>query len=201
MNKGFSLIEILVVVAIAAAVVLVVGNFSNNVTGLNTLVSSELQAKSDVSQSLEIMTEEIQSASNSGNGAYPIDAAGTSSFAFYSDIYKNGNAEHVRYFYATSTIYKGVIVPRGTPATYPTATEVVSDVVDNVILASSTPLFSYYGSSYTGAQSSLAYPISTADIRLVGISFEAQTNQTSTVKRSPLHFFSFLVDLRNLDSN
>lgn len=201
MNKGFSLIEILVVVAIAAVVVLVVGNFGNNITGLNTLITSELQAKSDANQSLQIMAEEIQSSAISANGAYPIDAVSTTSFAFYSDINKNGSAEHVRYFYATSTIYKGVIAPTGTPANYPTSTEVITDFIDNVIITTSTPLFSYYGSSYTGTQSALTYPIAIASIRLIGISFEAQTNKTSTVKRSPLQYFSTLVDLRNLDSN
>ena len=201
MNKGFSLIEVIVVVAIAAAVVLVVSNFGNNISGLNTLVSSELQGKSDVNESLEIMTEEIQSAENSGSGAYPIDAASTSSFAFYSDVNKNGSADHVRYFYATSTIYKGVIAPTGTPSMYPTSAEIVTDVIDNVIIPSSTPLFSYYGSSYTGTQSPLTYPITTANIRLVGINFESQINQTSTAKRSPLQYYSSLVDIRNLDSN
>lgn len=189
------------VVAIAASVVLVVSNFSNNIAGLNTLVSSELQVKSSISQSLQVMSEEIQSATISSNGAYPIDTALTSTFSFYSDIYKNGAAEHVRYFYATSTIYKGVIVPTGTPARYPTSSEVVTNLVDNVIIPSSSPLFVYYNSSYTGTQQPLAYPIGIANIRLVGISFEAQNNQTSSAKRSPLQYFSSLVDIRNLDSN
>ncbi len=201
MNKGFSLVEILIVVAIAAAVVIVVSNFGNNVAGLNILVTSELQAKSDVNQSLQIMTEEIQSAETSGNGAYPIDTVGTTTFSFYSDIYKNGSAEHVRYFYSSSTIYKGVIVPTGTPVLYPTSSEVVTDFIDNVIISSATPLFSYYDSSYTGSQAPLQYPISIASIRLAAISFEVQSNQTSTIKRSPLEYFSSLVDLRNLDSN
>jgi hypothetical protein len=147
------------------------------------------------------MIEEVQSAEISSNGAYPISSAGTSSFAFYSDVYKNGNAEYVQYFYTTSTIYEEVITPTGTPATYPTSSALVKDVIDNVVIPSSTPLFSYYGSSYTGTQSPLTYPINTSNIRLVGISFEVQTNQTSSVKRSPLQYFSSLVDLRNLDSN
>jgi len=200
-RSGFSLIEVLVVVAIAAGVVLVVSNFSNNITGLDVLVNSELQSKSDVSQTLQIMTEEIHSASVSANGAYAIDSATGTSFAFYSDINKNGQAEHVRYFYSTSTIYKGVIAPSGTPPTYPTSSEVITDVVDNAIVTTSSPLFTYYDSSYTGSQSPMAYPIAVQSIRLVKVAFTVQTNTTSTKQKSPLQYFSNLIDLRNLDSN
>jgi len=200
-QQGFSLLEVVVVVAIAVTVVLVVGNFSNNVTGLDTLVTSELQSKSDVNESVAVMAREIQSAAVSASGAYPIDSASTSSFAFYSDIYQTGSPVHVRYFFASSTIFRGVIRPTGTPATYPTSSEVLTDVADNVIVASSTPLFSYYGSSYTGSQSALTYPLSLSSIRLVGVSFEVQSNTTSTTNRSPIQYFSDLIDIRNLDSN
>lgn len=201
MNKGFSLIEILVVVAIAASVVIVVSNFGNNVAGLDTLVSGELQSKSDVTISLQMLNAAIQSASISANGAYPIENASTGSLAFYSDINKNGSPEHLRYFYATSTIYQGIIQATGTPATYPTSSEIVTDFIDHVIIASATPLFSYYGSSYTGSQAPLTYPIAISSIRLIGINFSVQLNQTSTLQRSPLQYFSSIDDIRNLDSN
>ncbi|HEX4104352.1 MAG TPA: type II secretion system protein [Candidatus Paceibacterota bacterium] len=200
-NSGFSLLEVLVVVAIAGAIVLIVGNFGNNISGLNTLVSSELQAKSGVTQEVQIMVEAIQSAKTSANGGYPIDAASTSSFAFYTDINKNGTADHVRYFYASSTIYQGIIAPTGTPATYSTSSEVLTSFIGNVIIPSSTPLFSYYDTSYTGTQSPLTSPIAASAVRLVRVSFEVQANQTSTLSRSPLQYFSSLVDIRNLDSN
>lgn len=200
-RRGFSLLEVLIVVAIAGTIIAVVSGFGNNVTGLNQLITSELQAKSDISQSLQIMTAEIQSAMASASGAYPISFAGTSSFAFYSDIKKNGTAEWVNYYYATSTIYKAVIVPTGTPALYPTSGETIIPFINNVIIPSGTVLFSYYDSSYTGTQSPMAYPLAIANIRLVGIAFFSQTNQTSTVNQSPLEHFYSLVDIRNLDSN
>jgi hypothetical protein len=106
----------------------------------------------------------------------------------------------VHYFYATSTIYRGIISPTGTPPTYPSSTEIVTDFIHNVIIASGTPLFSYYGSSYTGTQASLSYPLTISSIRLVGISFSVQLNQTST-NRSPLQYFSSLINLRNLNTN
>lgn len=199
-QEGFSLIEIVVVVAIAAALVLVVSNFGNNVSGLDTLVSGQLQVKSDVNSSLQLMTTAIQSAETSANGGYPIGAAATGSFSFYSDIKKTGSPEYVTYFYASSSIYQQIIAPSGTPATYPTSSAITTDLIDNVTVSTSTPLFVYYDSSYTGTQSPMIYPLTISNIRLVGIAFSVQLNQTST-QRSQIQYFYSLADIRNLDSN
>ena len=125
--------------------------------------------------------------------------AGTTTFAFYSDINQNGTPDHVRYFYVSSSIYKGVIAPTGTPATYPTSSEVVADLIDGVVKpASSTAIFTYYDSSYTGTQAALMQPVTVSSIRLVGIGFTVNTNASRT---SAPQTFSTLVDIRNLKSN
>jgi len=199
MNEGFSLVEIIIVVSIAASIVLVVSNLSGNISGLNSLVSSQLQSKSDINQTLQIMTTEIRSAGPAQNGAYPIDVAGTSTFSFYSDIDKDGKLEHVRYFLATSSIDKGVIRAIGTPATYPTATEVITDVIDNLILnQTSTPLFTYYDDTYTGTQNAMTQPVDISKIRLVAVSFYSDVQP----KQAPAaEYFSTVVDIRNLRDN
>jgi prepilin-type N-terminal cleavage/methylation domain-containing protein len=196
--KGFSLIEILIVVAIASGIILVVSNLSGNVSVLNTLVSQELQSKSDINQTLQTMTTAIRSAEPSANGAYPINSATTSSFAFYSDIAKTGSAQYVKFFLSSSSIYRGVIAATGTPPSYPTATEVVTDMVDNVIIPSSTSLFSYYNSSYTGTQSAMTSTVDVSPIRLVEISFYSEVQPTQS---SLPQYFSTLIDIRNLRSN
>lgn len=201
MKKGFSLIEVLVVVAIAASVVAVVGNVGTNVNSLNGLISDNLQSKSDVAQVLQIMTSEIRSAIPSAAGAYPIVSAGTSSFSFYDSINNNGIADYVYYYLASSTIYRAVIAPTGTPATYPTSSQVLYGMISNVSLVSSTPLFTYYDASYTGdADQSLSVPIDTASVRLVQITFSSATEANPSQPSTP-QYFSTLVDLRNLDSN
>lgn len=196
--KGFSLIEVLIVVVIATAIVLVVSNLSGNVSLLNTLVSQELQSKSDISQTLQIMTTDVRSAGPSASGAYPIDSATTSSFIFYSDTNGDGVNERVRYFLASSTIYRGFIKPTGTPPTYSTSSEVLTDMIDNVIIPTSTMLFSYYDASYTGTQPAMTSTVSVQNIRLVNISFYADVQP----KQSPgPQYFSTLIDIRNLRSN
>lgn len=200
-RRGFSLVEIIIVIAIAAAVVIVVSNVGTNVSGLNGLISNNLSSKSDIAQTLQIMTSEIRGAEPSAAGAYPIVAAATSSFSFYSDIKDTGAADYVSYYLSSSTIYRAVIAPTGTPATYPTSSQVISDMVDDVSLVSSTPLFVYYGATYTGSPAqALSSPIAIATVRLVQISFDSAI-QKNPSQPSPPQYFSTLVDIRNLDSN
>jgi prepilin-type N-terminal cleavage/methylation domain-containing protein len=198
-RQGFSLIEILIVVAIASSVVLIVSNLSGNVSLLNGLVSQELQSKSDITQTMQIMTSEVRSAGPSASGAYPIDSAGTSSFVFYSDSNEDGKVERIRYFLASSTVWRGVIMPTGTPAAYPTATETMTDMIDNVVIPSSTTLlFRYYDASYTGTQPSMTSTADVTGIRLVGISFYTDIKP----RQSPgPQYFSILINIRNLRSN
>lgn len=198
---GFSLIEVLIVVVIAAAVVVVVSNFGTNISGINGLITTELKSKSDITQTLEIMTNEIRGAEPSAAGAYPINAAASSSFTFYTSVHQDGVIDQVTYYLASSTIWRVLIAPTGTPATYPTSSQVVNDFIDNVSpISSSTPLFSYYGASYTGTGSSLSSPVAVASVRLVGITFSSQVNTNPSQPSSP-QYFSELVDIRNLDSN
>lgn len=190
----------LVVIAIAASIIFVVSSFSNNANNLNGLITEELQSRSDIGATMQVMTGEIQSAGFAANGAYPIDSAGTSSFAFYSDITKKGVYDHIRYFLSSSTIYKGIIVPTGTPATYPTSSEAVTDVIDHVVVSSSSPLFRYFDSSYTGTQAPMSYPLTVSGIRIVNVSFYAVAT-TSAVQAVAPQYFSTFIDIRNLRSN
>ncbi|MGC9599206.1 MAG: prepilin-type N-terminal cleavage/methylation domain-containing protein [Minisyncoccia bacterium] len=198
MKRGFSFIEVLIVITIATFLVLIVINVNSNISLLNNLVTQELQSKSDIDQTLQIVTVNIRSAEASASGAYPVDSASTSTFAFYSDIDGDGANEHVRYFLASSSIYRGVIQPTGTPPTYPTSSEIVTDIIDNVIIPSSTSLFSYYDASYTGTQPALASTADVSPIRLVQMSFYVDTKP----RQAPgPQYFSALVDIRNLRSN
>jgi prepilin-type N-terminal cleavage/methylation domain-containing protein len=198
MRKGFSLLEVIIVVAIASTIVLVVANLGSNTNLLNNLVSQELQSKSDISQTLQIMTTAIRSASPSASGAYPIISAATSSFIFYSDTDGDGIVERVRYFLASSSIKEGLVQPTGTPATYPTSSEVVTDIIDSLVLSTSTPLFSYYNLNYTGSQPAMTSTVDVSTIRLVKIAFSADTKP----QQSPgPQYFSAFIDIRNLRSN
>ncbi len=198
-RAGFSLAEVLVVAAIAVVVVIAVGNFGSSLDSLGSLVTVQLQSASDVNQSLQIMAGEIKSAESSANGAFAVESAGTSSFVFYGDVYRTGIPDRVRYFFSGSTLYKGVTAPTGTPATYPSSSEIVTDFIDHVYLVPSSSLFSYYASGYTGTQAPLAAPAVPTQVALVRIAFEVMANASSNAV--PPQPFSLLVGLRNLEQN
>lgn len=197
-RRGFSLFEVILTMAIATSIIFVVTAFRSNLDQLQNFTSQKLQSRQDVDQTIQIMTTEIRSAGPSSAGAYPIESAASSSFVFYSDIDKDGVFERVRYSLGTSTIMKGVVRASGNPPTYVTSTEIVTTLVNNVITNSSTTLFSYYDSNYTGSQAPMTLPITISQVRLVQFSFSANVNASTT----PVpEFFSQLVDIRNLRSN
>jgi prepilin-type N-terminal cleavage/methylation domain-containing protein len=197
-NRGFSLIEVLIASVIGVMFIFTIRAFQGNLSSLQGLTSEKLQSSQDIAQTIQLMTTAIRSAGPSSVGGYPIESAGTSSFIFYSDLYRNGTFERVRYFLGTSTLQEGVTIPSGNPLAYTTSTEVVTTQINDLIISSSTPFFSYYDTNYTGTQSPMTYPLVVANIRLVQFSFSVAVNQSSSP--SPESFLQ-MVDIRNLRSN
>ena len=195
MRNGFSLLEIIFALAIFASISLVVMNFKNNLSVVENLVSQELQSRQDVAQAFQILSTDIRSAGPSSIGAYPIADASTSSFLFYSDADRDGVFERVRYFLATSTIQRGIIKPTGNPLVYASSTETITTSVENVIVGTSTPIFSYYDSAYTGSESALSSPVDLAKIKAVKISVYVDV-KPGTAPRSL--FFTQTITIRNL---
>ncbi len=196
--EGFTIIEILIVAVIAIPLIFVVSSFGENLGVLQNLVGQKLQSRSDIDGTLQIMATEIRSAGPSSLGAYAVNSASTSTFSFYSDIDKDGLFERVRYFFATSTIQKGVVKPVGNPLAYTTSTEIVTTAIANVLFTSSTKLFNYYGPTFTGSEQPLSLPIDLSQVRIVKVVFYADVTPGKTPQ--PL-YFSTEADLRNLRSN
>lgn len=197
-RSGFSLIEVLIASIIAVMFVFVLSSFQTNLNSLQSFTSQKLQSRQDIDETIQIMTTAIRSGGPSSVGGYPIESASTSSFVFFSDIYHNGTFERVRYFLGTSTLQQGITIPSGNPLAYVTSTEIVTTQINDLVLSSSTPFFTYYDSNYTGTQSPMSYPLTIANIRLVQFSFTADINQSSTPTPE---YFSQMVDIRNLRSN
>ena len=197
-RAGFTLVEVLIVIVIASLIVLVTLSLNTNISTLQNLVGQKLQSRADIDQTMQIITTEMRSASPSASGGYPIVSAATSSFTFYSDINRNGTVEQIRYFTSSTSLWKGVIQPTGTPAVYTTSTEIKTDVVDNLVFATSSPLFQYYNSTYTVSSTALSYPIDISQIRVVQVSFTTDVN----AKVAPGgEYFSTIIAIRNLLNN
>jgi Flp pilus assembly pilin Flp len=197
-REGVSLIEVLIVVMISASIIFVVGSFRANLDTLQNFVGQKLQSRQDIDQTIQILETEVRSSGPSSLGAYPIESAGTSSFAFFVDVDKDGLFERVRYFLGTSSVQKGVIKPVGNPLVYATSSEIITSIIANVIPSTTTPLFAYYDAAYTGTQSAMTYPIDVTAIRLIEFSVYADSKASSTPKAE---FFTTTVTVRNLRSN
>jgi prepilin-type N-terminal cleavage/methylation domain-containing protein len=197
-RAGFSLFEIIIVVAIFATMISAVAKLKNTTELMQEIVGQKMTSGQDIEQVLQIMSSEIRAAGPSALGAYPIESASTSSFVFFSDVDRDGVFERIRYFLETSTIRQGIIKPTGTPAGYPPGEEIFSLVTDNVIISSTTPLFAYFDSAYTGTQtSSLPLPIEVTKIRTVKINIYRDTKPGTAPAPS---LFTAEVTLRNLRS-
>src|SRR3989344_2719924 len=167
---GFSVLEIIFALAIFASISLVVINLKSSVGIIDNLVNQRLQSQQDMNQAFQIFSNAVRSAGPSSIGAYPIEAASTSSFSFYSDVDKDGLFERVRYFLVTSTVQQGIIKPAGNPLVYTTSTETTITLIANVTQSTSTAIFSYYDSTYTGSEAALTLPIDASKVRAVKIS-------------------------------
>ena len=197
-RAGFSMLEMLIVVAISAGMIFVISSLRNNVNVLENIVNQRLRSRKDVEEALQTMITDIRSANRSSAGAYPIESAASTSLVIFSDIDRDGLFERVRYTMATTTILRGITKPSGTPYSYPTSTEIVAPIVDYIVSSTSTPLFSYYDASSTGNEAAMSGTIVTTQIRSVKITFGADIDPGKAPREL---LFSNTVTIRNLRSN
>ena len=194
--KGFTFIEVVIVIAIFAVIFTVIASFGQNTSLLSNLINKSLEIEQDLRQTFQVLITEIRSMGPSSLGAYPIESASTSSLGFFSDIDEDGVFERVRYFVGTSTLEKGVTEPTGNPLVYATSSEIIKSVVNYLILASTT--FEYYDASYTGIEAPLSSPIDTAKIRIIKVTVTADVNPGVAPKPVTL---TNAINVRNLRSN
>ena len=196
-KKGFSLIEMMVSVAILSIVVILIGTFAKDIFFLKGVFSNGLTAYNDARKVLQPIASEIRSASPSALGGYNIETAGDTTFTFYSDINNDGLIEKVKYYVSGTTLKKSVIPPTGSMVQYSTSNEKITDVISN-LANGSTPVFTYYDTNYNGQTSALTQPVSIMSIRLVKITLIIDAN----AYRSPSSMIvTTQVSLRNLKDN
>ena len=199
MTKGFTLVETLVVSAILLLVMLGITLFQRDIFYQNSVQSGTLSTIQDARSILKTMVKELRSTSQAGDGSYPILTAATDTLTFYSDINSDGTKDRVRYFLASSTLYRGIIMASGTPVTYNPTYETISTLASGVRnAASSTAIFDYFDGTYNGTSSPLTQPVFVSAIRNVRITLilDADQNKSPTQRT-----YVTDVTLRNLKDN
>lgn len=167
--NGFTLTEILISLGIFVFIAVALAGFGGDIFFLNNSIQSNLSVQIDARRVLKIIVSELRGASPSSLGAYPITEAGTSSITFFSNVDDDILKERVRYFLQNGILFRGIIKPTGTPLVYNMQEEEINPIIRDVVNASTTPLFEYFDTFYTGTSSPLSQPVSILPIRLVRI--------------------------------
>jgi len=198
-TRGFTLVEIVIVMGILSLFVVLVVDFQSKVFIYNRIFQGGNFVGTDALNVVKSMATEMRSMSPSSGGAYPIESASTSTITFFVDIDDNGTKEKVRYFLSGTQVLRGVIAPAGNPPVYSSGTEALSVLMSNVRNTSAAPLFTYYTSSYSGTTTvPLSLPISISSVRLVVINAILDADPTRPLV--PLSATT-QVSLRNLKDN
>lgn len=167
MMRGFTLLEILIAIAIGTMTIVLVTAFTLDISDFGLDLSERLENERALELTLRVMLTEIRSMGPGENGAYPVAAASSTSFSFYADADGDGDFDLLRYFLSGTTLRRGIINPTGTsPVTYPTASEVVADVAFNLRNA---VVFEYFAEGYPDEIGPLPGPVDVADIRMVHV--------------------------------
>jgi len=167
-NKGLTLIEILITVAIFSIIMGAIGYFVRDLFYYEDVFSGGLTSYDEARKIFQPISSEIRSASPSSLGAYPIERADTTSFIFFSDIDNDGLKERIRYYLSGTNLMRGEIISSGMPLQYLSENESLVEVIHG-IRNESTPIFTYFDSSYNGSNAPLSQPVSVFNVRLIKI--------------------------------
>lgn len=198
-TQGFTLIETMIVLVIVVGVILVLSVFGLDVSNFGVFLGNNLEVIQEIQKTFQIAIYEIQSAQFSNQGAYPIAQVGQNSVTFYTDVGNDNLVDQIRYFLDTgSHVFKrGIIVPSGSPLKYEPASEIMTDLIHNVVLSTSG-IFTYYDKDHTGFEDPMLYPIKISDIRLIKLKITADQDENS--EPGPITN-EIIIDIRNLRSN
>ena len=138
------MVEVFISIAIFAAVSVAIFAFYVNMLSNQQAVSNSLATAQNAEVILKTMLLEIRSMALSGNGVYPLVAAGTSTITFFSSPISTSTIEEITYTLKGANLYRGVIMPSGSPVVYNPANQSTTTILSGVYNATSTPVFQYY---------------------------------------------------------
>ncbi len=184
-RRGFTLIEVLVVIALSTVVMTALTNMLIFFYRTNASVMAQTQAVHQARHALDEITLSLRSALYSGDGSSAFTSVATSSLSLYEDANNDGVTETT-----TISLANGALTKTSTVNGQAGTTRLLADSVQN---DASTPLFTYYD-----AQGNvLADPVDVTKIAAVSMQIVIDVDQN----RDPAPFtLTGLATLRNAKS-
>jgi prepilin-type N-terminal cleavage/methylation domain-containing protein len=196
-QRGMTLVELLITLAIFVTVMVAVGTFEANTFIYQGNVSSSFTTAQNAQIILKTMLTELRETAPGVNGAYALVSTGSTSISFFSDPDNDGQTEQITYSLTGTTLSRSVIQPSGSPLGY-NGGPVISTLLTTVRNGNTTPVFQYFDTNYNGTSSPLAQPVTTTAVRLVKVNVTLDTDPN----RSPVPItYTVQANLRNLKNN
>lgn len=198
-NRGFTLIELLLTLGIFLMFIVAIGDMIVKGLQYRAVIWEQLYTQNEGRKIVQDFVNELRTANYSSIGAYPIEKAAAQEIVFYSNIDSDSWRERIHYYLSGTILKKGITKPSGTPLTYNTSTEKITEVAHDVVSGTSS-IFYYYDDNYTGDASStaLSLPVNVANVRLIRIKLLLEANPNMAPK--PLEVEA-LGGIRNLKTN
>lgn len=179
--EGFTLTEMLVTLSVFMIIMAGATLMLKDIFYTYTQQSAQVDSVDNANIDLSIFTNEIRNAAYGNDGSYPFNQASSSQVIFFSTFRASGtNIDRIRYFVASSTLYKGIIVPSGSPLTY-NGTETVTPLLTSL---ATTTIFSYFDGNFGGMSTPLSQPVNVNNVKFVQLNLlmkdQSTRNSTST---------------------
>jgi len=166
-KKGFTLIETLVTIGIF---IILMGGISMLFKTIYSDSAQQKQSLSNIDQARIVeanFVNEVRGATYGVDGSFPLNQAGDSQLIFYTLYGTSGsNPLRIRYFASSTTLYKGIITPSGSPLSYNSNAEVIIPVQAG-LSNGATPEFYYYDGNYAGTSTALVQPVNVNSVKFV----------------------------------
>lgn len=200
-SKGFTLIEMLVTVAVYGLLMVVAANllvivFKNANTNPNALNSID-QAQAAAANFVNL----VRDAAYGNDGSYPLGEASTTEVIFFSPYGTGSSAtvDRIRYYISGSTLYEGITAPSGSPSSYNLANEKVSSVVAGVSGIGTSTIFYYFTGTYGGTSTPLSQPVNVNQVTYITMNFSVNLDEVRG--SSATSSISTGAAIRNLKTN
>jgi type II secretory pathway pseudopilin PulG len=177
-SKGFTLIEILIGMAIAISVIGLIVVLQVHLSKDQLFLLKKHLANQGANDSIMQLKKELRNVQTGENGDFPLFNAQNYEIGFFSDINDDGRSDKLRYFLDQNSLKKGIIHPDENN-NYPVENENIKVITDN-IKNIEEPIFTYYNADWPTDQKNnpLPSPALLDEVKLIEVYLRVNTEDT-----------------------